>query len=351
MDTEQRKIPDYGDTAVWAVTPGGEELGARLCAKLPNALLYLPSKHTASTAKDVQLYDSLPDRIQKEFHHHRTHIFIFATGIAVRLIAPFLQCKTKDPAVIVLDEKAQFAISLVSGHLGGANEMTRKIAAAIGAVPVITTATDLNDLPAIDLMALNRGLTIETPENIKHVNMAFIKGRKISAFDPMGLIAPDLPENLIKKVGADHSPWDLICTMETKKVSRETLILRPRVLSVGIGCNRNTSAEEILGLLAAVFKQNHLSPFSIKSIASAEVKKDEAGLIEAANRQTLPIVFYSKDELNRVNTVENPSKMAEKHIGVKSVCEAAAILGARKGKLLVPKQKTKNVTLAVAVIQ
>ena len=351
MDIEKENNPDKTSTAVWAITPGGIALGRRLCGKLGDACLYLPAKDRHQTGWNIpiHLYDCLSETLGTAFGSYKTHIFIFATGIAVRLTAPLLKSKTKDPAVIVLDEKAFFAISLVSGHIGGANEMTKRVASAIGATPVITTATDLNHLPSMDMIALNNGCAIETPENIKHVNMKFIKGLPVSVFDPKTRITSELPVHLLKPKKPKRRFYDLICTWETKEVSRETLILRPQVLSVGIGCNRNTPKQEILALIESVFKEKQLSELSIKSIASSQVKEDEIGLIEAANHLGLPLVFYSNCQLNQVDTIENPSKMAEKYLGVKSVCEAAAILSAKGGTLLVPKRKTKNVTLAVAI--
>jgi len=353
MDIEKEKNPNPTGIGIWAITPGGARLGLRLCAKLGNAAVYLPRNEKSRTDSTIPIhfYDSLSEEIQKNFGQHTAHIFIFATGIAVRLIAPLLQSKTKDPAIIVLDEKGYFAISLVSGHIGGANMMTREVSEAIGATPVITTATDLNHLPSVDLLALYKDLAIETPENIKHVNMKFIKGLDVSIFDPMELIVSEIPKPLVEEQKSGHEVFDVICTWARKKVSRETLILRPRVLSLGIGCNRNTPEEEILALIKFVFKDKNLSQLSLKSIGSSDKKNDEPGLIRAADRLGLPLIFYSNEQLNNVDTIENPSKMAEKYLGVKSVCEAAAILGARQGRLLVPKQKTKNVTLAVALMK
>ncbi len=353
MDTETVKNLKPVNIAIWAITPAGIQLGRRLSSKFEQSSLYLPRGER--TGEDngipVYLYDRLLEKVQTEFYSYAAHVFIFATGIAVRLIAPLLQSKTKDPAVIVLDEKGYFAISLLSGHIGRANEITQKVAAAIGATPVITTATDLNHLPSIDLLAADKNLVIETPGNIKHVNMMFIKGHKVSVFDPMDSIVSELSETMIKKEKSFNPSSHLICTWETNKVSRETLILRPQVLSIGIGCNRGTSEEEILTLIRSVFQKKKLSELSIRSIASVDIKNNETGLIKAASCLNRPLVFYSTDQLNRVDTIENPSKMAEKYLGVKSVCEAAAILGANKGTLLVPKQKTKNVTLAIAVMK
>ncbi|MCG8637633.1 MAG: cobalamin biosynthesis protein, partial [Desulfobacterales bacterium] len=133
------------------------------------------------------------------------------------------------------------------------------------------------------------------------------------------------------------------------KVSRETLILRPRVLSVGVGCNRNTPAEDILDFLKLTFKKGGLNLEAVSTFATTDVKADEDGILALGKTLDRPIKFYERDRLNSVETIENPSEMAEKYLGVKSVCEAAAILGAQRGTLIVTKQKTKDVTLAVAI--
>jgi cobalt-precorrin 5A hydrolase len=132
-------------------------------------------------------------------------------------------------------------------------------------------------------------------------------------------------------------------------VPRETLVLRPKILSVGIGCNRNTSAEMIHNFLKAVFLEQGLSLNAVFTLATTEVKQDEAGLLKLADRLGLTIKFYDKNQLNSVDTIETPSKMVEKHLGVKSVCEAAAILAAGRGRLIVAKKKNKDVTIAVAI--
>jgi cobalt-precorrin 5A hydrolase len=130
----------------------------------------------------------------------------------------------------------------------------------------------------------------------------------------------------------------------------QVLVLRPASLVAGIGCNRNTGSEEIKALLEEVLAANNLAQSSLKCIASIDVKADEAGLIALANTLELPLVFFEREQLNQVKEIENPSTVVEKHVGVKSVCEAAAILAAQNGTLIVPKCTTPNVTVAIARI-
>jgi len=353
MDTETLKNnTDSEPIAVWAITPNGLALGQKIQSKIKNSILYVSVKmgDIAGYNKKVITFEKLSRELHARFNHFSGHIFIFSTGIAVRLIAPLLKSKTIDPAVVVVDDNGNHAISLLSGHLGGANVLAQKIAALLHATPVITTATDINQLPSIDLLAQANRIYIETPENIKHINMAFLMGELVAIHDPLNRIMDAVPETLLLPwTNKDAASGKVFCSHELQVVPRETLILRPLVLSVGIGCNRGTSRQEIEDFLTRVFQKEGLSTNSIATLATSTVKEDEKGLIELGEKLNLPLDFYSKDALNSVTTIQTPSKMVEKHLGVKSVCEAAAILSAQNGKLIVSKKKNKDVTIAVAI--
>jgi len=261
-----------------------------------------------------------------------------------------LKSKLEDPAVVVVDDRGLHAVSLVSGHLGGANALARRVGNIVGARPVITTATDVNQLPSMDMVAKENGLMIENPERIKTINMAFLQGRAVELQDPFGRVGPHLPERFVmpRPAGLTGTRPGVVCTDRAVSVPRETLVLRPRTLAVGIGCNRGTAMAEIHGFLTNLFHDQGLSLDSISLLASTDVKADEIGLLALGEKWGLDIRFYDKPSLNSVTTIQNPSRVVEKHLGVKSVCEAAAILAANNGKLIVPKQKLGNVTLAVA---
>ena len=351
IETLKNKIPQ-APIAIWSITPNGKILGQKIKDGLKGSILFVSAKIGGNDKreKNTIIFEKLSKKIQFEFNKFSGHVFIFSTGIAVRIIAPLLNSKIVDPGVVVVDDNGINAISLISGHLGGANELTKKIAAIISGTPVITTATDINNLPAIDLIAKDKGLFIETPQNIKHINMAFLMGEPVSLFDPFDFIKNDLPKPFwTNKSIEDHAIKKIFCSYETREVSRETLILRPPVLSIGIGCNRGTSCKELKQFLFMVLKKENLSVHSICQFATADIKKDEIGLLALSKEMKIQIVFYDKKNLNSVKTIMTPSTMVEKHLGVKSVCEAAAILAASNGKLIVPKKKTKDVTLAVAI--
>jgi len=350
-------------TAIWAITPNGAKLAEKIVSKLSDTDVFLSEKLQVFDSDRLILFSDLAKELAHRFHLYQNHIFIMATGIVVRLLVPHIRHKTRDPAVVVLDELGHWAISLLSGHIGGANRFARDIAEIIGAQPVITTATDLNNVPAIDVLAMEGDLLIENPEAIKTVNMAFLTGSGVVCHDPGRLIKGRIPESLLlnDSESFDSNPepglyerfhfHDVACVYVDDKVVTlpdNVLILRPKSLSAGIGCNRNTSMEEIKALLFNTLQAHHLSLSSLDCLATINIKSDESGLLELAAHLELPLEFFDRDQLNRVEEIATPSSIVEKHIGVKSVCEASAILAAGKGTLIVPKHSTKNVTVAIA---
>jgi len=338
------------DIAIYAVTEKGLTLGARL-AKAIGGRLHAPARLARN---GVVPFDSLSGLVAETFHQRRAHVFICACGIAVRAIAPHVRDKASDPAVVCLDDAGRFAISLLSGHLGGANDLARQAAAAIGAMPVVTTATDAADAPAIELLARELGFGLDNPLATRRVNAALAAGQPVAVFDPLGLFAPagaDTAGHFVWVAGPDDVPQDTPLVCVTWRIGPETptrLYLRPKVLVAGVGCRRGTPAADILSLLDHVCRQRRLAPGSLAALASIEAKRDEAGLLEAARTLGLDIIFYRADELAGVS-VPHPSAVVAKHMGVGSVCEAAAILATGGGRLLAPKTRTGYSTAAIAM--
>lgn len=352
MDIGQLTRTGPESLAVWVITPKGRGLGLRIKNSVQGAALFISNRLSQGNAPESHIsgFDTLGLEINRRFHHFSGHVFIFSAGIAVRLIAPLLKSKMTDPAVVVVDDNGTHAVSLISGHVGGANALAYKIAGILGATPVITTATDTNGLPAIDVIAKEKKLYIETPRNIKRINMAFLMGKPVHIHDPLGLIENELHGvSLAEGSSNDQSLEKIYCSHEIEPVSRETMVLRPLVLSVGIGCNRGVGVEDIHDFLALVFTEGNLSMNSIKRLASIDLKKKEPGLLSLAEKMNLTLDFHTREALNSVTAIETPSPMVEKHVGVKSVSEASAILSAGHGRLIVTKKKNKDVTIAVAI--
>ena len=341
-------------TALWVLTPNGVAVAQQIISDLAGADLYASAKIRAGGLKSTR-FDKLSMAVEEKFHHYRAHIFIMATGIVVRVIAPLIQNKIEDPAVVVVDDQGRHVISLLAGHLGGANDLARKVAEMIHADPVITTATDVNARPAIDVLSKEKKLTIENPPAIKAVNMALLTERPIWVHDPFAALQDDIPhvvpsdEKTLAKWQEDRDGSAAVY-IDDKRVDLPAgvLILRPATLVAGIGCNRHTSMEEIKVLLNDVLKTNHLASASLGRIATIDLKADEPGLLALAETLDLPIDFFSRQALRRVEGIRTPSARVEKHVGVKSVCEAAAILASQMGTLIVPKQTSPNVTVAIA---
>jgi len=355
VSSDKRKI------AVWVITSNGTQLADMLSMNVSDVDVYVSQNIRETTA--CFKFRSLSGTLAEKFHQYSGHIFIMSTGIVIRVIAPLIRHKTQDPAVVVVDDRGIHAISLLSGHLGGANQLTQKISGIIGANPVITTATDVNKVPAIDVLACEKSLFIENPAAIKTVNMALLKGEKIHVHDPFNFLAKSLPNSEPRTYGGakrysekdygdkeiEGVPGVYVDDIKAELPAR-ILILRPASLVAGIGCNRNTGMGEMKALLQDVLETNNLASSSLKCMASIDVKADEPGLIALAQNLGLTVIFFARQELNQVKGIKNPSTIVEKHVGVKSVCEAAAIRAAQNGTLIVPKQFTRNVTLAIARI-
>lgn len=374
MDTAMGQNKSFFEAAVaiWAITPNGRTLGQKLCTHVKQGRMFVSAgmekeihekkssaetDHTggsgdrsaisSETCDRPFVFNRLSEAVAEQFHAYDCHVFIFSTGIAVRILAPLVVSKLTDPAVVVLDDKGLHAISLISGHIGQANTYTRHIARLLSAVPVITTATDVNRLPAIDVLAKEQRLFIETPKAIKTINMAFLQNRAICLHDPLHLIKPWIPAHLIAHVSRQGP--SVVCDWKKQKVSRETLVLRPGVLAVGIGCNRNTPFDVITDFFRATLETAGISVHAVAVLATTDVKQDEPGILALAAHLQIPVQFYDRPALASVKTIQTPSAMVEKHIGVKSVCEAAAILASNNGTLVLPKKKNQDVTLAVAL--
>lgn len=345
--------------AIVAITSGGAKLARRLGVALPGASVYLPEKFRRDD--DCCYFDRpLAVWLPQLFAEVEQLICIMATGIVVRILGRELKGKDQDPAVVVMDEAGQFAISLLSGHLGGANDLARHLAVVTGAAPVITTATDVNNLPAWDQVARDCGLVIEPVVHLKTLNRLLLDGAKIALVDQRNRVTgvfASVPgvtayENfaIATRSNADGLVFVTHRYLPHLLNQPEMLALRPRDLVVGIGCNRGTDAEEIEAAVRSKLKQAFLAFASIARLASIDAKQDEKGLLEFAEKHQLPIDFYPAEDLNKVAVPSPVSIHAQKAVGAKGVCEPAALLSSSLGEMLIRKQKVGNLTLAVAEI-
>ncbi|MDY6853682.1 MAG: cobalt-precorrin 5A hydrolase [Thermodesulfobacteriota bacterium] len=348
MDTESNskfgyihrrsKIQEAG-IAVICLREAGLDLAERLSGFLPGVKIYA---YDSSDRKNpnVRRFSSLTVLMEKIWLHYDAYVFIMAVGIVVRVIAPLIRDKKIDPAVVVIDEKAAFVISLLSGHIGGANRLTSKIAGFLKAHAVITTGSDVNEKTALDIWALERDLYVEDWEKLKRLSARIVNGENVSAF--VDSLVYELPKELTRV----SSPKDALLIITNRVMPYEALYLRPRNLVLGIGCNKGTEEKEIVDVIESVFSTNRFSLHSIRNLATIDLKKTEKGLISFAKRHGFLIDFFPKEKLNRVRNVKS-SEASIKATGARAVAEPSAILSARSA-LVIEKQKRGNVTLAVA---
>lgn len=268
-------------------------------------------------------------------------IFIGSCGIAVREIAPHVRDKRTDPSVVCIDELGNFVIPLLSGHIGGANEMALRIADYLGATPVITTATDINNRFSVDAWAARNDFVIDNIHRAKTVSAAILE-RDIPLSCDFA-IKTNLPNGIVL---GDCGELGVCISYLKRTPFEQTLRLIPKILHIGIGCRRGSSASAIHAAVKNVLEQNGLDSKGLKCVASIDLKADEAGLLKYCKDNGLTPIFYSSAELLEIPGDFTPSAFVQSVTGVDNVCERAALRGA--DKLIVKKTALNGVTVAVA---
>jgi cobalt-precorrin 5A hydrolase / precorrin-3B C17-methyltransferase len=273
----------------------------------------------------VRVYDGpVGDAVRRAFAECEQLVCFLATGAVVRLIAPLLAGKASDPGVVCVDESGRFAVSLVGGHGGGANELARAVGEVLGAEPVVTTATDAVGMPGLDML----GMPVEG--DVAGVSRALLDGAPVALRTEVSWPLPPLPT-------AADGDCSIRLTDRLVEPAEREVVLRPPSLVVGVGASKGAPADEVLGLVESALRDAGLSPASLAEIATVDAKADEIGIVEAAERLGVPVVTYSADRLSAVE-VPHPSDAPLAAVGTPSVAEAAALV--RGGELLVPKRKS-----------
>ena len=263
-------------------------------------------------------------------------IFIGASGIAVRAIAPHMQDKARDPAVVVMDEGGKFAVSLLSGHLGGANALAEELAKLTGAVPVITTATDSRGLFAVDSWAKRQGCFVREPERIKGVSARILAGQTVSVYSEIP-ITGEPPEGVVLSPG----PAQVEVTVRPQG---NALHIIPPVGVLGVGCKKGTSAENLEAALRAL----DIAPQAICKVCSINLKAHEPGLLAFCQAHGWELQTFPAADLAAVSGDFTPSPFVAQVTGVDNVCERAAMLGSG-GVLYLKKQAGNGVTIALVL--
>ncbi len=345
--------------SVLAITKNGIKIGLTLKELFPSWQIYSPIKFSDENSKINWYSEASGDKIAELFKTNDALICLFSLGAVIRLISPHIKDKKTDPAVIVIDDKTTFVISVLSGHLGGANKLSEEIAEKLNATPVITTAADVNKTIAVDLLGRELGWKIDDDSNVTKISAFMVNEEKIGVFQDTGSKdwwSKKLPKNVtiystIEELKNSHSKGFLIISDKKidEEIQRNSVVYRPPSLVVGIGLHWDTTKEKISEGIKSSLEKYNLSARSIAKFVSIKKKQDVVGLIDFAKEMDVPLEYFEKEELTTIQT-PNPSKTVQAFEGTASVSEASA-LKSSGGKLIVEKQKfPPNLTLAIARI-
>ena len=342
--------------SVLAITKNGINIGIKLKELFPNWEIFAPVKLSNENNSIIWYSEPTSDKIIELFKNSNALICLFSLGAVIRLIAPHLKDKKTDPAVIVIDDKTNFVISVLSGHIGGANELTQEISEKLNALPVITTAADVNKTIAVDLVGREFGWRIDDDTTVTKISAHMVNAEPIGVFQQTNdqKWYKQLPKNVtiydsLEELKKSNSKAHLIISDEIidNELSQESVIYRPQSLVIGIGLHWDTTKDTIKEGIEHCLKKFNLSSKSIAKLVSIKKSEDVQGLIDLGKEMQVPVEYVDREELAEIIT-PNPSTTVKAFEGTASVSEAAAIK-VSKGELIVEKQKfPPNLTVAIA---
>ena len=342
--------------SVLAITKNGINIGEKLKELFPNWDIFVPNKLSNENKSITWYSEPTSDKIIELFKNSNALICLFSLGAVIRLIAPYLKDKKTDPAVIVIDDKTNFVISVLSGHIGGANELTQEISEKLNALPVITTAADVNKTIAVDLVGREFGWKIDDETTVTKISAHMVNAEPIGVFQQTGNKKwyKKLPKNVIiynslEELKKSNSKAHLIIsdTIIDNGLAQESVIYRPQSLVIGIGLHWDTTKDTIKDGIEHCLKKFNLSSKCIAKLVSIKKPEDVQGLIDLGKEMQIPVEYVNREELAEIIT-PNPSSTVKAFEGTASVSEAAAIK-VSNGELIVEKQKfPPNLTIAIA---
>ena len=343
----------------------GQQTGGKLKTGLEK-LGYVVSLDTKSKYIPGYIKGSCGEWTGRQFETADSIIFIGATGIAVRSIAPYVQSKKKDPAVLVVDECGKFVISLLSGHLGGANELAHRAADILHALPVVTTATDLEGKFAVDVFAKKNNCQIFRMKEAKEVSAALLAGEKVGFYSEFPWKG-ELPKGLVlcrkKQFSKSEVPFEAVDGTSLPVVGIAVTVHRncypfpstthvvPPAVVLGMGCRKNKESEAVERAAFNSLKENDIYPEAVAALASIDVKKEEPGLLTLAEKLDVPFITFSSEELLALEGDFTPSAFVSKNVGVDNVCERSAVKAAGNTVIhfIQRKHGAEGVTTALAL--
>lgn len=324
--------------AILSVTTQGKDISDCLYENLINNPLIL---------NVTQYHKNIINTINDIFAKYDCIIGIMASGIMIRSIAPHVNSKLSDPAVLLIDDNANFVISLLSGHFGGANDLTLKIAKILNSTPVITTSTDVNNKIGIDSIAKKYFCTLKNPKNIKFINKALVDNKKVDLYLPSKYSY--LLNDEIKKsynIHIDNSITLIISTVDNHEV-----ILNPKSLVMGIGARKNISSSKVEHAIYTACSILEIPPSRIDFFATADVKANEQGILENVNNLNKELKIIPMNKIKSYKNDEcSESSFVMKQFGVKGVCEPTALIAnGDSSRLIFKKTAYDGVTIAVSL--
>lgn len=316
--------------AIITVTKNGVVLAKKIKDREENIDIYTMKKFSEEGLFEIE--NSLAETVGNIFKKYYGIIFITAMGIAVRVISPYIQKKDIDPCILVVDENGNFIIPILSGHLGGGNELASEIAKKIKALPLITTSSDISGKIAVDTLATKINGRLKDLESAKKVTSLIVAGEKVQI---------KVPENI-----SDENPSGVILVSNRENIEITQII--PKNIVIGIGCKKGSSKEKIIFAIKDILKELNISYKAIRVIGTVDIKKDEIGIIESAKYFDVPLKIIQRDEIKKIQDRFEKSEFVEKTIGVTSVSAPCSVLSSEKnGKLLVEKKIYEGITLSV----
>ena len=368
MATERNNAPEK--TAIIALTRNGARMARTLAGSLDRDHALFIDRRFRKDDDSGEAFD-LPLRpvVKRAFAGYSSLVLFLSAGASIRLLAPLLESKQIDPAVVCVDDAGSFCVSLISGHVGGADQLAQEVAVCLGARAVVTSASHASGTLAVDLLGREFGWRLKADSTtITRASAAVINSQPIGIWQGAGEPGwwPDgkpLPGNIavyatLEDLAASACATALIISdttsdLETLLADKITVVYRPRSLVIGMGCRRGVPVEELESLLAEALRENGLSAECLAEIATAEIKRGEPGLEQLAERHGVPLSFLQANELNAVfetnpGAITSKSERAHGLVGVWGVAEPAALLTAGASELLVNREKTTRATIAIA---
>ena len=364
------------NAAVYAITRHGLDIARRIAEAWPGADLLVSEKLGALAPAGARRFPlPMGPLLEDTFTRYDAHVFVISVGAVVRMIAPLLRNKKVDPAVVCVDDAARFAICVLSGHVGRGNAFTERVAAALAATPVISTASDALGTLTVDILARDLGWSLDDPDRnvtsacaavVNEARVLFVQETGEPAWWPLAQALPKGVAYATSLEAVDPSEWEMLLIASHRDVARShpahfarSVVYRPKSLILGIGCDRGTPVELVERGILSTFATHGLCEQCIRALATIDKKADEPALLQLSKERGWPLITFSAqalDALGAADGVENPSERVKAFVGTRGVSEPAALLAAGASHLLVPKQRYtedgagRSMTLAVAEI-